>query len=66
MKKKRESGKGMSNSAGVDVYHRGESDSYNNSGNHSGEYAGHLKRCYQNGYMEGQRRRAFEKRRSKT
>ena len=64
MKKKRDGGKGMSNRTGVDVFHEGDTDAYSNSGNHSGKYAGHLKRCYQAGYLEGQQRRAFEKRRS--
>jgi hypothetical protein len=64
MKKKRESGKtfnGKGATKGVDIYHEGEYDAYNNLGNHNGKYAGHLKKCYQSGYLEGQQRRAFEK-----
>ena len=42
---------------GVDVFHEGETDAEQNLGNHSGKYRGHLKKCYQNGYSEGQQRR---------
>lgn len=43
---------------GVDVYNEGRNDAIQNSGNHSGKYRGHLKKCYKNGYTEGQLNRA--------
>lgn len=67
MKKKRESGKNFLNKSpddGVTVYHRGENDAYHNLGCRGGQYAGHLKKCYMNGYKEGQQRRSFEKQRA--
>lgn len=66
MKKKRDSGKNFRNKSsddGVTVYHRGENDAYYNLGCRGGKYAGHLKKCYMNGYREGQRRRALGKQR---
>lgn len=63
MKKKRESGKNFQNykadNDGVTVYHRGENDAYHNLGCRGGQYAGHLKKCYMNGYKEGQARGMF-------
>ncbi|RTL07718.1 hypothetical protein EKK58_00830 [Candidatus Dependentiae bacterium] len=68
MKKKRESGKNFQNykadNDGVTVYHRGENDAYHNLGCRGGQYAGHLKKCYMNGYKEGQARRSSEKQRA--
>ncbi len=50
MKKKAETFSG----GGVDVYNEGCDDARNCKGNHSGKYRGHLKKCYKNGYAEGQ------------
>jgi hypothetical protein len=64
MKKKCNAGKNFSGKGidrGVDVYYEGENDAYNNLGNHSGKYTGHLKKCYRNGYLSGQRKRSCEK-----
>lgn len=66
MKKKCESGKNFQNKSpddGVSVYHQGENDARGNLGCHAGRYGGHLKKCYMNGYKEGQLRRALEKQR---
>lgn len=43
---------------GVYVYHEGRNDAEQNLGNHSGKYRGHLKKCYKNGYAEGQMNRS--------
>lgn len=66
MKKKAESGKNFRNKSpddGASLYHQGEHDAYNNLGCLGGKYRGHLKKCYMNGFKEGQLRRAFEKQR---
>jgi hypothetical protein len=66
MKKRAESGKNFQNKSlnnGVDLWHQGEHDAYHNLGCNGGRYRGHLKKCYMNGYKEGQTRRAFEKQR---
>lgn len=66
MKKRAESGKNFQNKSpnnGVDLWHRGDYDAYHNLGCMGGRYRGHLKKCYMNGYKEGQTRRAFEKQR---
>ena len=40
--------------SGSQIYHIGYDDALNNYGNNSGNYRGHEKKCYQNGYKEGQ------------
>lgn len=54
MKKKAETKPG----GGVDVYNEGRDDAEQNLRNRCGKYRGHLKKCYQNGYKEGQANRA--------
>lgn len=64
MKKKSESGKNFRNKSpndGVTVYRLAERDAYLNLGWHGGRYTGHLRKCYTNGFSEGQRHRAAEK-----
>lgn len=67
MKKKRDSGKNLQNKssdAGVTVYQRGRNHAYYNMGCCGGHYVGHLKKCYMNGYKEGQAQRQAEKARA--
>ena len=57
MKKKADTNSG----GGLDVYNEGRNDAEQNRGNHSGKYRGHLKKCYKNGFLEGQLNRKFWK-----
>ena len=57
MKKKSERGK-----AGHEVWHEGFGDALNNYGDHRSDYSDrHLRKCYGNGYTEGQVNRAVQK-----
>ncbi len=47
--------------SGSQVYHIGYADALNNYGNQCSNYKGHDKKCYQNGYKEGQLSRAIQK-----
>ncbi len=47
--------------SGSQIYHIGYADALNNAGNQSSNYKGHDKKCYQNGYKEGQLSRAIQK-----
>jgi len=47
--------------SGSQVYHIGYVDALNNYGNQCSNYKGHDKKCYQNGYKEGQLARTVQK-----
>ena len=47
--------------SGSQVYHIGYADALNNYGNQCSNYKGHDKKCYQNGYKEGQLARTVQK-----
>jgi len=47
--------------SGSQVYQIGYADALNNDGNLCSNYKGHDKKCYQNGYKEGQLARAVQK-----
>lgn len=46
---------------GSQIYHIGYADALDNCGNNAGKYKGHEKKCYQNGYKEGQLFRSIQK-----
>ena len=60
-------GKAAGGQTGVDYWNTGNRDAINNAGCRVGELglAGHLKKCYMNGYKEGQSTRAARKRNNK-
>ena len=47
--------------SGGQVYHIGYADALHNYGNQCSNYKGHDKKCYQNGYKEGQLARTVQK-----
>jgi len=47
--------------SGSQVYHIGYADALHNAGNQCSNYKGHDKKCYQNGYKEGQLARTVQK-----
>ena len=47
--------------SGSQVYHIGYVDALHNYGNQCSNYKGHDKKCYQNGYKEGQLARTVQK-----
>lgn len=57
------SGKAAGGQIGVDYWHVGHGDALENRGCRVGtlRLAGHLKKCYMNGYKEGQQQRARSK-----
>lgn len=58
MKKKQDGAAGT----GVDVYNEGERHGLDGVQSQAGQYKGHYLKCYRNGYVEGQRHRAAQKR----